>query len=149
MHLQHLNSLDRAVSLESACYDMKMAKQISSTVTPNSAAADSSTVKLGFSELLRQTIIGKAKENQTKHRSLMSAPDSNKLLDSELEAALLSLDQSQVTQNMMVEFMNAHQEGPGEATNRKAHSKKLPKDKNANSRLESLIQQLIVRKEIT
>ena len=111
MHLQHLNSIERTASLDSACYDMKtgkMSKPVSSVITPSSVnAKDMQTVKNGFSELLKQTIISKAQENQIKRRSLMSVPESKSMLDSELEAALLSLDKSQLTQNLMREFINA------------------------------------------
>ena len=62
--------------------------------------------------MLKQTILSRAAENENQKRnSLKVTPNENQRLDVDLEAALLSLDQSQITQNMMKEFMNAKNDG--------------------------------------
>lgn len=62
--------------------------------------------------MLKQTILSRAAENENQKRnSLKVTPNENQRLDVDLEAALLSLDHSQITQNMMKEFMNAKNDG--------------------------------------
>ena len=99
--------------------------------------------------MLKQTILAQAKENQLKRKSLMSIPEKNTLQDAELEAALLSLEKGQLTQNIMSEFINMRQESGGLDSGRKLSAPVAHQEAGANSRLETLIQQLIVRKEIT
>lgn len=67
--------------------------------------------------------------------------DQKPLLDVDIEAALLSLDNSQLTQNMMQEFINARNDGlTFDGTQRKhSHQTANVNDTSANSRLESLI----------
>ena len=69
--------------------------------------------------MLKQTILAQAKENQIKRKSLMSIPEKNTLQDAELEAALLSLEKGQLTQNIMSEFINMRQESGGLDSGRK------------------------------
>ena len=99
--------------------------------------------------MLKQTILAQAKENQIKRKSLMSIPEKNTLQDAELEAALLSLEKGQLTQNIMSEFINMKQDSGGLDSGRKLSAPVPNQEASANSRLETLIQQLIVRKEIT
>ena len=122
----------------------------------------------GFSEMLKHTILSKAQENQ-KRNSLNAPPQrasqpqqaeylGNTQLDPQLEADLLSLDQSQITQNMIKEFIQTGQLDGQTGINRKAsmpisainnNDSTTLAGRSANSHLESLIHQLIVRKEIT
>ena len=61
--------------------------------------------------MLKQTILSKAQETQKRNSLGSGVPDKQAFSDQELEAALLSLEQSSLTQNLMQEFINARNEG--------------------------------------
>ena len=120
----------------------------------------------GFSEmLLQQTILSRAaqakdtqKRNSLNPKAQQPSSQETYAVDAQLEAALLSLDQSQVTQNLMKELFSGtdnEKNAPRRtsllnepSSNRLSGAGAVAGQQNANSRLE-LIQQLILRKEIT
>ena len=81
----------------------------------------------------------------------MTGGEQKPLVDTELEAALLSLDHTKLTQNMMQELINVQGDGQSidAATIRKHSLQGSNNDSATNRNLESLIQKLRDRKEIT
>ena len=115
--------------------------------------------------MLKQTILSQQqnKQHDNKHQN-QNKGKSSLIVDADLEAALLSLDQSQLTQKLMTEFRDS---GPAQTAANLLVSRKaslplqnpnqtqevlaagVPPNADRKSHLESLIHQLIVRKEIT